>query len=178
MGDSYRAGFLAAIFAIGALFEMSYLPLRAIIMGMNFHGRIVGTGLASAVVSSISACFVVLVLHKGLISIGIAMVAPMVISQGVIVPIICARALHLPSRKIVFDAWIKPVMCNIPFLGCLIIMSIQNELKVLIKIAVSISCGGIILLLLYYLIIIPVEMKEKLKERICKIVSRKNQGNF
>ncbi|MBN1294587.1 MAG: oligosaccharide flippase family protein [Candidatus Latescibacteria bacterium] len=172
MGDSYRVGVLAAIFATGALFDMAYSPVRMIITGMNYHGRIVGIGLLSAVVSSLCVCIAVLYLHKQLVAVGYAMIIPSAISQGLVIPVICSKVLRLPLRKLIFYSWIRPIIANILFIVVLIVVTFQSELSPLLRIGIAIGSGFPIVIACYYFIIIPVQTKILIKNKMKKMIGK------
>lgn len=166
MGDGYNSGFLTAIIGLGTLFEISYMPLYRIMLGMNQHGRLVSINLITSA-CAVLFTFLTLKYHTfNMEYIGLAITVPVIISQGVIVPVISCRVLKVSIVKFLVDVWKKPVLCLIPYLGLLMVLRNLTGVTLYIKMVLLLSVGFILIISAYWLILFSPEIKLKVINKI------------
>ncbi len=168
MGSRYRASELAAVLALGGLFEIAYMPLYRTLMGMNLHGRLVSLNLATAIITAGFAYYTIKVMHGGLIAVGLATVLPTIIAQGILAPVIFARALKITSWQLIVSVWMRPVIYASPY--CLVLVGVKalTGWEPWMRIMLTICIGGGSLLAFYWVGIVPKGAKQKIRQRLTK----------
>lgn len=169
MGSDYNNARLAAVVAFGGFFEIAYMPLYRTLMGMNMHGRLVRINLISAIATGISA-YIAITATDDIVMVAIFISLPMFISQGIAIPIVCARALEIQICKFFAKAWIKPLFAVCPFLASIIIVRIVYHGTPLERLAIASILGGLILSISTWKIILPKTAKNKIQNKFFKIL--------
>lgn len=172
MGEHYarhnEGALILAIMAVGNLMTISQLPVISILQGMNAHGR---PGLSKLVASgaSVGLAFVMLiVLDMGLLGAAIAVTLPLAIADGLYVPWHACRELGLSFAKYLYEAWRGPIIAAVPFSAALLIGRMLMPSVTLLWLAVCAAPAGLVLTLTYWMFVLPVSAKAKVKEKLMR----------
>jgi O-antigen/teichoic acid export membrane protein len=114
MGPAYEQATLLALLSCGYLCVMAMQPALSVLSGMNEHGR---AGLARVLGAIAAICGVGFVLgpfEGGLTAVGVALAVPMVLVDGIYLPIYVCRRLAIPLPQFVREAAVRPVLCALP----------------------------------------------------------------
>jgi O-antigen/teichoic acid export membrane protein len=114
MGPDYEQAALLAFLSGGYLFVMAMQPAMSVLTGMNAHGR-AGVARVLGAIAAIAGAFVALgPFDGGLAAVGVAVAAPLVIVDGIYLPMIVCRQLAIPLPQFVREAAGRPVLCGLP----------------------------------------------------------------
>jgi len=114
MGSNYRQGVVLAILALGHLAEMARQPAISILTGMNLHGRVAAVNLAAAAVAVGLGILLIGPLRAGLIGAALAIAIPLVLVNGIFIPIYACRQLELPLGRFLVNVGRTPGLCALP----------------------------------------------------------------
>jgi len=85
-----------------------------VLTGMNEHGR-AGVARVIGAIAAIAGAFVALgPFGGGLTAVGVAVAAPLVVVDGIYLPMIVCRRLAIPMSQFVREAAGRPVLCGLP----------------------------------------------------------------
>ena len=115
MGSKYSQGMVLAILAVGHLTEMTRQPIVSVLTGMNLHGRLGFINLGAAVVSVTLSAITLGVLHWGLVGAALSLAVPLVLVNGIFVPVYACRRLDMPVWRYLSEANRKPLLLVVPF---------------------------------------------------------------
>ncbi len=177
MGKSYSIELLITIIAIGSFFEMTSVPLYRILMGMNLHGRLVLINLISSIFTAIAAYILIVQLHRGIIAIAFATSIPIIIGQGIVVPLLFSKTLHFQVLNFFTSIWTKPLICSVPFAIYLFFVKRYAPVDPFFKVIFALSGGVILLGISYWIGIVPASLKKKLGNKFKRIIIKK-LGDF
>ncbi len=162
MGPKYANGGLIAALAAAQLFGIAHAPLFSVLAGLNHHGRAGILIFCSAVVSSLSALLWLSVYQGGLIGVAICLGIPWTIANGLILPIYASKSFDLSASELISETWKKPLLCCLPFLGCLLLVRYMHFGNVVYSLFWGIFLGGCSLASTYWFQVIPSAWKNKI----------------
>jgi O-antigen/teichoic acid export membrane protein len=163
MGPKYRQGTLLIILAVGHVMTMIQQPVWNILAGMNVHGRLGVANLIAAVVSLGLALLALGVFHLGLIGAALAVVLPLSITYGVYIPLYACRLLGMSVRSYLTSAMRKPLLCVLPFTGCLFGVRYVFAGRPMLELLTGIVVGGLTLGLVYWRYVLSPQARRKVK---------------
>ncbi len=169
MGDEYAAQstwYLLIVLAVGHLAYMVHLPIRNILAGLNAHGRLGIANFISALVSAGGATVALLYFEKGLLSVALAVTVPMTLVNGIYVPIYACRQLKMDVTKYAIACTRGPFLCAIPFSACLIGGKYAFPENAWWALLSGSAAGGLVLLPLYWKLVLPQKIKDKLTGKV------------
>jgi O-antigen/teichoic acid export membrane protein len=161
MGPDYANAVVLAILALGFLTNMAQQPLRMILAGMNAHGR-AGIGELVASLCSVAATLVMLgVIHWGLVGVALAMTIPLTIMNLLYLPFLARQRTGIGLRRYCLSTAVRPVICVLPFLVCLIVARYVFAEKPFVALLLGVATGTLILFILYWRSVVPRRMKSQ-----------------
>jgi O-antigen/teichoic acid export membrane protein len=172
MGSSYEHGLLVGILAIGYFPSIVQEAVLAVLWGINAHGRAGLAKLAAALCALGTAIIVLGPLGHGLVGVAIAVTVPLMITNGVYVPICACRQLQMPVLRYVVETMQTPVLCAIPFAICLVGARLACVGNPFVTLATGAGIGGGILAVLYWKYVLPPPLKGRLERRLGLLGSR------
>lgn len=125
MGPSYAevAGPLLVVIAVGRLFWLSQSSTGNILLGVGRHRVLtltnLGTGIASIVLG------VIFIQRWGLLGLAAGMAIPILVTQGIVLPLVTLSAFGLPAGFYWREAYLPPLLATVPYalvLGSLMLM--------------------------------------------------------
>ncbi len=119
MGQAYVYPGLIAILAIGTYATLVQEPVWSLLSGMNRHGRIAIAKLIAACVSVALLAIGLWGFHWGLLGAALSFVLPPVIVDGLITPWYACRMLGVSKVSYLWGAFIRPLLCILPFAALL-----------------------------------------------------------
>lgn len=165
MGEDYRIGWAMPVLALGSLFSIAQLPVHSLLIGMNAHGRIGIAKLIASIVAVGLAYVLMAGLQLGLLGAAIAVAIPMFAVGGIYVPLRACRLLELAPAKYFMAAWLRPVLCQLPFALILLLARLSVPLWTLPLLAAAVVIAGAALCATYWTIALPASMKEQITRR-------------
>lgn len=162
MGSRYEQGLVLGILAVGQLAEMTRQPLSSILTGMNLHGKLGFMNLGVAVFSVLLGIISVGVLGWGLVGAAISLALPVLIVNGIYMPIHACRRLGMPLGQYVVATSKGPLLCSIPFAACLVAARMIWPESPIIALGAGLASGGMVLALLYWKYALPPSLRDKL----------------
>jgi O-antigen/teichoic acid export membrane protein len=115
MGPSYAsvAGPLVILLAVGRLFWLSQSSTGNIMLGVGRHKLLTTLNLATGVAGI--ALGIVLIRSMGLVGLALGMAVPMVVTQGVVLPMMTIRVFNVPMREYWRTAYMQPLLAVAPY---------------------------------------------------------------
>ncbi|MBA2433797.1 MAG: oligosaccharide flippase family protein [Chthoniobacterales bacterium] len=165
MGEAYADASLILLLTLGFTAEIVYQPLNSLLLGLNLHGR---PGFFSVVAAACAAAAAWLVLKfgGGLSAVAIAIGIPWSIVNGVYLPYYTCRRLDIPLGSFFKAVWGTPTLCAIPFALALVGGQFAFPDKPLSALFSGGTVGVVILLVLYWVWVIPENSKREIKEKL------------
>ena len=162
MGVRYANGLVPAILAAGYLTNSAQMPVVAVLMGMDAHGRF---GIAYFVASLCSVGMVLLGLRYlgwGLAGTAIALTLPLTILNVVYLPLLICRRVGLGLKQYLLSVAVEPTVHVMPFVICLIVARLVFRAEPLTGLLWGVAIGGPVLLTLYWRYVLPDRIKTRL----------------
>jgi O-antigen/teichoic acid export membrane protein len=165
MGTSYANASLMVLLTLGFTAEIVYQPLNNLLLGLNLHGR---PGFFSVVAAICAAAmsYAALAFGGGMNAVALAIGIPWSIVNGIYLPLYMCRRLHMPIQRFLKDVWLTPVSCALPFALALAGGQIAFPAQPLWALGSGGLAGALILLLLYWLWVIPDDIKDSLRRTL------------
>ena len=166
MGPRYANGLVPAILALGYLPVLVHSPVLNILSGLNAHGRL---GIARFVASLCSVGLNVLVLRYlrwGLVGTAVAVTLPLALLNIIDIPLLICRRVGLDIREYSWSVILGPVIHVLPFAVCLTVARIVFRTNPLVGLACGGATGSAVLLVLYWLYVLPKSVRETLAGKI------------
>ncbi len=165
MGPRYENGLLLATLALGYCTAMLLRPAQHILVGLNAHGRPGAANLAAAAVAIGLAFLAVGPLNLGLLGAALAAGIPLTLANGLYIPFIACRVLHLPTRRFVVDTLRLPLLCVLPYALCLLAARLAFTQQPPLALGSGILAGGLVLAGFYWHHALPPSLKKSVTAR-------------
>jgi len=163
MGPRYTQGaWVLAVLAVGHLAMLGQRPVLSVLKGMNAHGLPGVANLLAAIASIALGILALGPLRLGLVAAALAVTVPLTIANGLYVPVYACRRLDLPLVRYVFESLRGPILCGIPFGGCLVAARVIYADRPFVALAVGTAVGAVVLAGLYWCFVLPASLKRTL----------------
>lgn len=169
MGPRYEQGLVLAILAVGYLLPVSQQPAVTILTGLNLHGRVGVINLGVALVGVALGIIAMGVLQWKLVGAALALVLPLMIGDGILIPLYACRRLGVSFTEYLRRAFLGPIVCAIPFALCLVAIRVLFGGRPLVALGSAFAAGVVVLGPLYWRYLVPQAIREEvlsLKSRI------------
>ena len=165
MGGSYANASLMMLLTLGFTAEIVYQPLNNLVLGLNLHGR---PGFVSLLAAVCAAAFTYIALASGggMKAVAVAIGLPWSIANGIYLPYYTCRRLHISLVGFFKDVWTVPILCAIAFALALAIGRYLFPLRPMWAMASGGFAGALILIILYWLWVIPEESKVRVRQML------------
>lgn len=150
MGPDFADSLLIAILAVGFLSEIAYWPLNSILAGLNHHGRPAVASMIGALVSVTSVGALLFAGYKNLSLIALAVTVPWSIIHGIYIPLCACALLNVSMSRFILDSWKRPLLCVLPFVGCLLAANALFPDAALKALLAGGLAGGVVLVSTYW----------------------------
>lgn len=142
MGPSYAevAGPLLVVIAIGRLFWLSQSSTGNILLGVGRHKILTLTNLATGVAAIVLG--VVFIQRWGLLGLAAGMAIPVLVTQGIVLPLVTLSAFGLSPGLYWREAYLPPLLATIPYALAL------GGLMAVVAPAGLLELGGVVVLAL------------------------------
>jgi O-antigen/teichoic acid export membrane protein len=173
MGEPYSNTGLIVLLAVGHLTYIAFMPLLAIISGLNAHGR---PGLANFLAACIALVLVHLALtylNAGLLGVAVAIGLPLTVVNGIYFPFYACKKLDMSVGRFLLHTWSGPIACSLPFGLCLIVGQLFYSHSPGIRLAWGGGVGGVMLFICYWKYVVPENWKKKLAFQPFKALGRR-----
>jgi len=114
MGPNYEQSALLTLLSCGYLFTMAMQPSMSVLSGMNAHGRAGFARMLGAATATVGVIVALGVFEGSLTWVGVAIAAPLVVVNGIYLPIYACGRLDVPLLRFVREATGRPVLCTLP----------------------------------------------------------------
>ncbi len=161
MGERYESHVLISILALGHLAGHSQLSTYQMLTGIGRHGWPGIIGLVAGVLAIALAIVGLGPLKLGLLGAALAVVLPVTITWGIIIPSHACRIVRLSYWQFLSKSVPGPVLACIPFTICLIISRILFAHKPLLALLAGLSVGSIVLGIVYFRVVLPSTMRAR-----------------
>jgi O-antigen/teichoic acid export membrane protein len=162
MGSRYEQGLVLGILAVGQLADMTRQPLVNILTGMNLHGKLGFVNLGVAISSAVLGIIGVGVLGWGLVGAAMSLALPLLVVNGIYMPIHACRRLGMPLGQYVVATSRGPLLCAVPFAACLVAARMIWPDSPVLALGAGLATGGVVLVPLYWKYALPPSLREKL----------------
>ena len=163
MGARYKEGLILAILAVGHLLPMALNPVVSILVGLNLHGKVGWISLCCAVLGIAFGIFSVGYLGWNLVGAALALAVPNTVGNGIVLIWYACRKLEVPIKIFIKHVFVLPVLSNIPYAICLIIIRILFGGKPYLIIVLSVILAAMVLFPIYWKSMMPNQMKEEIR---------------
>jgi O-antigen/teichoic acid export membrane protein len=115
MGASYavQAGPVLVVLALGRMFWFAQAGTGEILLGVGRHKQLAILNLITGCASFLGG--MLLIRRYGLLGMAIGAAIPLVVIQGVIIPIYTSRALQIPGADYVREGVVRPLAAALPY---------------------------------------------------------------
>jgi O-antigen/teichoic acid export membrane protein len=162
MGPRYEQGLVLGILAVGQLAEMTRQPLVNILTGMNLHGKLGFVNLGVAISSVVLGIIGVGVLGWGLVGAAMSLALPLLVVNGIYMPIHACRRLGMPLGQYMVATSKGPLLCSIPFAACLVAARMVWPDSPVVALGAGLATGGTVLALLYWRYALPPSLRQRI----------------
>lgn len=170
MGPRYEQGLILAVLAIGHLAEMTRQPVINILAGMNMHGRLAIVNVCVGMGSVGLGILCLGVLHWGLLGAALSVAVPLMLVNGLYVPVYASRRLGIGVWSYLARTNRGPLLCAIPFALCLVSARLVFAHAPLLALLSGVIIGGLVLGLLYWQRVVPARIRNKLISRFGRVM--------
>ena len=168
MGKRYAEGDLMMILALGHLASFAHRPSMNILTGLGAHGKPAMIYLGTALISVVASLFIIGGMDGGVTGAAISISVSLLIADGIVIPVYACRRLDVPVVEFFRASWVKPVLCAIPFVICLLTIRLLVPGKPAVALTAGFVSGCVILTPVYWTWVLPTFQKEQ----ILKIIGR------
>lgn len=166
MGPDYALWPLMMILAAGQLLPMAQDTSIRVLMGLNQHGRI-----SLFAFICVFMLFALLLLFTGindwqLTTAALLLVIPLTLVYGIVIPLYTCLKLQLPWYQYCKDCFIKPLLYVLPLyvlMGCSRRAFMLEDYQLAV---VELIAAGIITLVIYFIMLVPIPIKLKLQKKL------------
>ena len=162
MGEGFDDLLLVSLLSIGLFLPISQGSAQRILVGLNAHGKIAIINIFSAIVLFMLIYFINGVIGWSIYSAVFLIIIPLMVSQGIILPVYACLLLELSIFEYVRKVFTKPLICGVIYLGILVLMKTYLPFSVITSLLVGGLIGGLVLAVLYWYCIASIEFKMKL----------------
>jgi O-antigen/teichoic acid export membrane protein len=166
MGEDYRVGWVMPVLALGSLFSIAQLPVHSLLIGMNAHGRVGIAKLIASIVAVGLAYVLMAGIQLGLLGAALAVAVPMFAIGGVYVPLRACRLLELDPARYFVMAWMRPILCQLPFALILLCARLSAPHWTLPLLATVVAIASAALCATYWSMALPASMKDRIARRL------------
>lgn len=153
MGPQYRATSLLIILALGHLLSIPQQGVYSILMGLNRHGWPGVIDLFAAVATALLTVLFLWVIPIGMTGAAIALVVPLTLADGIILPMYACRVLALPPGRYIKEIGMGPLLAALPLVAMLMIarlvfidrpvgMVLASVLSLIIGVLICVFCAA------------------------------------
>jgi len=164
MGKGYAYPRLVAILAVGTLPSWVQEPAWSVLSGMNRHGRLAMAKLVGSICAVATIVIGLSLFEWGLATVAIALVAPVAIVDGLVVPLFVCRAFGFRLRDYYQNTWVQPTLCVAPFAACLILARQVFGGEPLALVA-ELTVSALFLAVTYRMVVLPLEVRNRIARR-------------
>ncbi len=169
MGQNYARGDVLAILAIGYLLPVSQGPLMNILVGMNKHGRLARWSLLATTGSFAVVWVFCHFAGWSLTQAALLVTIPFSTGLGVVTLVYGCYVLKVPVLKYVSGSFVRPIVCNIPFIVLLWLSRTMFDSTIIGSFLV-VASGMLVLLFLYWFFLCT----DKVRKKITRTIWKKN----
>jgi O-antigen/teichoic acid export membrane protein len=152
MGERYaiQAAPLLTVLAIARLFWLAQSASGNVLMGVGNHKALTIANFATGVLSVLGS--VLLVRRYGLLGLAMGSAVPMILIQGIVLPLYILRTWAIPPRRYFGEALLRPALGAVPFALALIALKAALAPDTLPEIALTVVAAAPALLASTYLV--------------------------
>lgn len=166
MGNDYVVPLLAPILGLAVALPYAHSVSMRILVGVNAHGRVAVRSLLYSCVTltiSIAAAF-----WYGWSPIVAAVVVcvSLAAGPGISVVVAACRRFGVGFGDYLRDALSRPLLCNLPLVGVIIVSRIVDKDVTALDAAVWCGIGGTMTVILYWFFVVPDKLRAKLRRRV------------
>jgi O-antigen/teichoic acid export membrane protein len=172
MGSRYEEGLLLAVMALGSVPLLVQAPAMTILMGMNMHGRMAILMNAMALCGLGLGMVALRNLGWGLVATSVLLSAPVVIGQGIVLPIYTCRRVGVPLSHYLRNGFVVPIACALPFGVCAAVARLLLGHRPLLAILVGGVTGGLAMAPLYWYWVLSPGMRRQLVAGVARRLPR------
>jgi O-antigen/teichoic acid export membrane protein len=172
MGPRYHQGGVLAILAVGYLVMLTQRPVVTILTGLNAHGRLGLVSLISSCLGLGVSFLLVQYLGLGLVGAALAVALVLALGNGLYVFARACRLLELRPGEYFRKAYLSPVLCSIPYSGCLAVSRLLLRGRPLTALTAGGLSGLALLAPLYWHYALPPTAREKLADLASGLLGR------
>jgi O-antigen/teichoic acid export membrane protein len=163
MGPNYALGTVLAIMAGGLLLPVCQRPVTTVLMGMNLHGFVAGVHVVAAVAGAGVATLGLGRLGWGLEGTALSVAVALTAGSGIVVPAYACKRLGLPYLEYLREGFLTPVLCALPFAAVLATGPLLFPYRPGLAVVFGLTAGTAVLLPLYWLFLVPPELRDKVR---------------
>lgn len=172
MGPRYEQGHLLALFAAGYVAVLSQRPALTILIGLNAHGRLGVASLVGSVLGVALSWLLVGVWDFGLAGAAVAVALALFLGGGAYVFFRACDELALSPVEYLRRAYLPPVLCALPYVGCLAAARRLFPDHPLYALLAGGGAGAAVIVPLYWLYVLPVSARAKVEDALRAAYSR------
>ncbi len=162
MGASYSAATVLAILAMGHAVTIPQTSVYSLLMGMNRHGFMaLCEGLALLTGAGLS-WLLIGPLQWGLVGAALALVLPLVISGGILLPWDACRRLGVPLSTYLYGVAAGPLAASLPLVAVLAMAQVAPLPGSLATLVCGAGLGTLVTALIYWRWVVPPQVKARL----------------
>lgn len=165
MGPGYERHLVLAIIAIGHALLVPQQGVYSVLLGMNRHGRIAVFDWIGVALSFALGWLLMGPLGMGMVGAAIALAVPMMLTGGLLMPIYACRLLELSPVQYFREILIGPALASVPF-TLIVAASRQLMPSDILALLVGLIAGGLLTLPIYWRVVVPKEMRERVVRRM------------
>jgi len=175
MGAHYRVGTVLLILALGHLASIFQMSVLSVLWGMNAHGRIVVANLVGGVAVIGMINLLLGPCDLGLRGAALAIAVPLVLVNGVYVPLYACRRLSLGIGQYVRETMAAPLALAVPFAAFLVAVRMQFPRSPHLAVIVGAGFGGAMLAVAYWFVVVPSHIRNKIRRVWARTLLGKNR---
>jgi len=172
MGSRYDQGLVLTVLALGHLAWFVQQAGYQILMGIGRHGVPAAATLVAAFCSIPLALLGMGPLEWGLVGAGLAVVLPLTVVNGLIVPWYSCRTIGVPLWRYAVESAVGPLLSNVPFCACLFVARYLGSDRPGTSLVVGLCMGGLVLGIIYWHRVLPQGMKDTISRRFGRLTRR------
>jgi len=169
MGPHYSATAVLSILVVGHALTIPQTSAYSILMGMSQHGAVALYEGVALALSAILGWLFLGPLQWGLCGAALALVIPLTISGGVLLPWVACRRLGLPLPKYLYRVAIGPLTASLPLLSVLGVVRAAPLPGPLSVLAIGVGLGTVVTALTYWHWVVPQPRKLRLMHNCARL---------
>jgi O-antigen/teichoic acid export membrane protein len=165
MGPRYESGgALLSILALGSVLTMGQRPAIQMLVGMNLHGRVAASSVVAVGVALLFVWYAPV--HFNLVGCALVVVTPMLVADGMVVPILACRRLGVPLREYIGRVVMQPLASAAPFIGALAISRWCLMRGQTVAASGAVAAGAIVLVCLDWRVVLSRDQRRWVASRL------------